>query len=314
MLHHVLAFIRARAFTLFIPTAAAMTAGLVLASSAAAAEPAGDIVQEHNIVYGKGGSEDLTLDLARPAQTSGLVPGIVYVHGGGWRGGSRNSYRNEIQDAARRGYVAVTIDYRLTQPDAQGKAKYPFPAQLEDVKCAVRWLRANADKYHVDPKRIGATGESAGGHLVLLLAVTGDNKQFEGTGGNPDVSSQVQAVVNWFGPTDLARMYGYNPGVDPLLTALVGGTPQEHPEQYKAASPVTYVTKDACPVLTLHGTVDKLVPVDQASEFDAAMKKAGATSVVMIMKGIGHGFGGKVRHQADDDTFAFFEQHLKQGK
>ena len=109
---------------------------------------------------------------------------------------------------------------------------------------------------------------------MLLLAVTGDNKQFEGTGGNPDVSSQVQTVVNWYGPTDLARMYGYNPAVDPLLSALVGGTPQEHPEQYKAASPVTYVTKDACPVLTLHGTVDKLVPVDQASEFDAAMKKS----------------------------------------
>ncbi len=314
MLHSVRAFTRARAFTLFVPTAAALTAGLILASSAAAAEPAGDIVQEQKIVYGKGGSEDLILDLARPAQTSGLVPGIVYVHGGGWRGGSRNSYHNEVQEAARRGYVAVTVDYRLTQPDAEGKAKYPFPAQLEDVKCAVRWLRANADKYHVDPKRIGATGESAGGHLVLMLAVTGDNKQFEGTGGNPDVSSQVQAVVNWFGPTDLARMYGYNKAVDPLLSALCGGTPQERPDQYKATSPVTYVTKDTCPVLTLHGTADKLVPVDQASEFDAAMKKAGATSVVMIIQGNGHGFGGKVRRQADDDTFAFFEQHLKQGK
>jgi acetyl esterase/lipase len=308
--------IRSRARTSFFCWAAVVAAGsfLLFTGSATAQEPGAKAIIETGFVYGKGGSEDLKLDLARPEQATGLMPGLVYIHGGGWRGGSRNGYHKEIEEAAQRGYVAVTIDYRLTQPDAQGKAKYPFPAQLEDCKCAVRWLRANADKYHVDPHRIGATGESAGGHLVLLLATTGGNKEFEGTGGNPDVSSQVQTVVNWFGPTDLAKMYGYNKGVDPLLKTLVGGTPEQVPEQYKTTSPVTYVSKETCPILTLHGTADKLVPVDQAAEFDAAMKKAGATSVLVIMKGIGHGFGGKVRRQADDDTFAFFEQHLKHGK
>jgi acetyl esterase/lipase len=307
--------IRSRTSTFFlISTVLATTEVLSLADVSSAAEPATNVVVTEGITYGRGGTEDLKLDLARPEHSAGLLPGLVYIHGGGWKGGSRNGYRNEIREAAQRGYVAVTVEYRLTDPDKHGKAKYPFPAQLEDVKCAVRWLRANAGKYHVDPKRIGATGESAGGHLSLLLAVTGSTNQFEGTGGNADVSSQVQAVVNWFGPTDLARMYGYNKMVDPLLTALTGGTPQERAEQYKVASPMTYVSQNTCPVLTIHGTADKLVPVDQATEFDTAMKKAGASSSLMILPGKGHGFFGQVRRQADDDTLAFFEQHLKHGK
>ena len=252
--------------------------------------------------------------MARPEHAEGLLPGIVYIHGGGWSGGARSAYGNDIQEAAKRGYVAVTIEYRLTQPDKSGKAKSPFPAQIEDCKCAVRWLRANAEKYHVDVNRIGATGGSAGGHLSLLVGVAGSVRRFDGTGGNPDVSSQVQAVVNYFGPTDLARMYGYNQRVDRLLNTLVGGTPQEQAEEYKAASPVTYVSKDVCPILTIHGTADKLVPVEQAVEFDAAMKKAGATSQLMILEGQGHGFMGPANRQAREATFAFFDKYLKPAK
>jgi dipeptidyl aminopeptidase/acylaminoacyl peptidase len=124
----------------------------------------------------------------------------------------------------------------------------------------------------------------------------------------------VQAVVNYFGPTDLARMYGYNKRVDGLLNTLVGGAPQEQAEEYKAASPVTYVSKDVCPILTIHGTVDKLVPVEQAVEFDAAMKKAGATSQLMILEGQGHGFMGPADRQAREATFAFFDKYLKPAK
>jgi len=313
--------LRTRAWSSARRSAAIVIAGLlfVVARNASAVEPTaaaptGNVVVEKDIVYGKGGTEDLKLDLARPEHAEGLLPGIVFIHGGGWSGGNRGAYRNDIQEAAKRGYVAVTIEYRLTRPDKNGKAKYPFPDQIEDCKCAVRWLRANAEKYHVDPNRIGATGGSAGGHLSLLVGVAGPVKKFEGTGGNPDASSQVQAVVNWFGPTDLARMYAYNKQVDRLLNTLVGGTPQEKAEQYKEASPVTYVTKEVCPILTIHGTVDKLVPVEQAVEFDAAMKKAGATSELMILEGQGHGFIGDANRKAREATFAFFDKCLKPAK
>ncbi len=279
-----------------------------------AEDPVPGVVVEKDIAYGKVGTEDLKLDLARPEHAEGLLPGIVFIHGGGWVGGDRGIHRREMLEAAKRGYVAVTIEYRLTQPDKTGKAKYPFPAQIEDCKCAVRWLRANAEKYHVDPNRIGASGGSAGGHLSLLVGVAGAEKKFEGTGGNPDASSKVQAVVNYYGPTDLARMYNYEKRVDQLLKTLIGGTPQERPDQYKAASPLTYVGKDTCPILSIHGTLDKLVPVDQAVEFDAAMKKAGATSELIILEGEGHGFHGPADEKALEATFAFFDKHLKAAK
>ncbi|HET6324359.1 MAG TPA: alpha/beta hydrolase, partial [Planctomycetaceae bacterium] len=178
--------IRSNARTSALLSAALGFASLVfvVAQSASAAEPKADVVIEKDITYGKGGTEDLKLDLARPQHSEGLLPAIVFIHGGGWSGGDRGTYAREIQAAAKRGYVAVTIEYRLTQPDKTGKAKYPFPAQIEDCKCAVRWLRANAEKYHVDPNRIGATGGSAGGHLSLLVGVAGSEKKFDGTGGN----------------------------------------------------------------------------------------------------------------------------------
>lgn len=311
--------IRTRAwFSPVLLAAAIIGSLLVFARTASAIEPVAsaptNVVVEKDITYGKAGTEDLKLDLARPEHAEGLLPAIIYIHGGGWSGGNRAAYTNDIQGAARRGYVAVTIEYRLTHPDKTAKAKYPFPAQIEDCKCAVRWLRANAEKYHVDPNRIGATGASAGGHLSLLLAVTGSSKKFEGKGGSPDASSQVQTVVNWVGPTDLARMYNYNKQVDLLLRTLTGGTPQERAEEYKDASPITYVAKNVCPILTIHGTGDKLVPVDQAVEFDAAMKKAGATSELLILEGEGHAFRGPAIRKAREATLAFFDKHLKPGK
>jgi acetyl esterase/lipase len=303
--------IRPRAWSAPLVLAGVVVAGLSFATRSASAA---GVVVEKNIVYGKGGTDDLKLDLARPEHSEGLLPGIVYIHGGGWSAGNRTAYKNDIQEAAKRGYVAVTIEYRLTQPNASGKAAAPFPAQIEDCKCAVRWLRANAEKYHVDPNRIGATGGSAGGHLSLLVGVAGPVKKFEGSGGNPDASSQVQAVVNYFGPTDLAAMYGFNKRVDRLLDTLVGGTAQERPADYKSASPVTYVAKDTCPILSIHGTKDPLVPVDQAVEFDAAMKKAGATSELILLEGQEHGFKGSAALKARDATFAFFDKHLKAPK
>jgi acetyl esterase/lipase len=270
-----------------------------------------DVVVEPDITYGKAGDVELKLDLARPEASSELHPAIVYIHGGGWQFGGRNEFKKEIEEAARRGYVAVTVTYRLSDPDSSHKPRHPFPAQIEDVKCAVRWLRANAEKYHVDPNRIGATGDSAGGHLSLLVGVTGSVHELEGNGGNPGVSSGVQAVVNYFGPTDLAKLYATSNRASGLVKTLMDGTPEEHPDRYREASPVTYVSKDSPPTLSIHGTADNVVPPDQAVEFDAAMKKAGASHTLMMLPGEGHGFKKDAARKALEAKFKFFDEHLK---
>ncbi len=266
---------------------------------------------EENITYGRGGEIDLKLDLARPEAGVGPFPGLVFVHGGGWRGGNRQRYRREIENAARQGYVAVTVTYRLTQADDNGKARYPFPAAVHDVKAAVRWLRANAEKYNVDPQRIGAMGGSAGGHLSLMLGLTDKSDGLEGEGGNAETSSRVQAVVNYFGPTEMTALSETSPGAAPIVASFLGGTPKEKVDVYRAASPITYVSKDDPPVLTLHGEVDKLVPPDQAHRLDEAMKQAGVPHETMILKGQAHGFRGPAGQQAIEAAYRFFDKHLK---
>ncbi len=291
---------------------------------AAAPLQAAEVVVEKDIVYGTGGGKDLKLNLARPEHPNGLLPAIVYIHGGGWRYGDRKDYQTEIEEAARRGYVAVTVTYRLSDPDPSGKPRNPFPAQIEDVKCAIRWLRANAEKYHVDPDRMGATGGSAGGHLSLLVGVTGTglgpfaapqangrHANFEGNGGHAGISSRVQAVVNYFGPTDLARLHATSKRAAGLLENLLDGPPEKAAALYKAASPITYVSKDDPPTLTIHGTADPVVPVEQATEFDAAMKKAGASHTLLLLEGEQHGFTRKGSQTAREATFKFFDAHLK---
>lgn len=266
---------------------------------------------EEKITYGRGGEVDLKLDLARPDAGEGPFPGLVFIHGGGWRGGNRQRYRREIENAAQQGYVAVTVTYRLTEADKSGKAKYPFPAAVHDVKAAVRWLRANAEKYNVDPQRIGAIGGSAGGHLSLMLGVTDKSAGLEGEGGNAEASSRVQAVVNYFGPTEMTVLSETSRGAAPIVASFLGGSPKEKVDVYRAASPLTYVSKDDPPILTLHGEKDTLVPPDQAHRLDEAMKQAGASHETMILKGQPHGFRGPANQQASEAMYRFFDKHLK---
>lgn len=283
---------------------------MTLGTGSARGEDAGEIVKEGPITYCTAGGKELQLDMARPAG-EGPFPAIVFVHGGGWEGGNRAGYLGYIQLAAKKGYVAATVSYRLTQPDAKGKAKFPFPAQVNDVKCAVRWLRANAAKYKVDPNRIGATGGSAGGHLSLMLGVTDASAGLEGDGGFADQSSQVQCVVNIFGPTDMPHIAKSTGGAAPIVARFLGGKPDEVPEAYKKSSPITYVKKELPPILTIHGTADTLVPPDQAERFDKAMREAGANHTLLLLNGQGHGFNGPAAIQANDATFEFFDKHLK---
>lgn len=259
------------------------------------------IAYDENITYGKGGDVDLKLDFARPKE-GGPFPAIVCIHGGGWRGGSREVYRPLIKELAAKGYAAVTVSYRFAP-------QHPFPAQVEDVKCAVRYLRENAEKLHIDPDRIGATGASAGGHLSLMLGVMGSEDGLEGEGGHAKQSSRVQCVVNWFGPTDLAQEFPEN--VRGLLNDFIKGTPAEKPDVVKQASPITYLSKDDAPILTLHGTKDNIVPYSQATLLHKACKEIGLEHELITVEGGGHGWGGEQVRKTLDQTIAFFDRHLK---
>lgn len=264
------------------------------------------VVLENGITFGKGGDIDLKLDLARPAEGKGPFPALVFIHSGGWNAGNRAEYDYPIQQVAEKGYVAVTVDYRLTRDEIEnGKTKYPFPAQINDVKCAVRWLRASAVKYRIDPDHLGAFGFSAGGHLALMLGLTEPSDGLEGEGGNIGYSSRVQAVVNSAGPTDLISYPPENPDFY-FVMHLLGGTLKELPELYKRASPLTYVKKDSPPILTIHGDRDPEVPLEQAKRLDAKMKEVGASHTLIIKKGAGHG-----SFHNDKAVWDFFDRNLK---
>lgn len=277
---------------------------------------AADVTVEENVTYGKAGDIELKLDIARPAG-DGPFPAIVFIHGGGWYQGNRQGYRSQIMEAAQRGYVAATISYRLMTFDVEKKetatATPIFPAQIHDAKTSIRWMRANADKYHVDPKRIGVTGASAGGHLSLLVGLTDAESKLEGEGGHADESSRVHAVVNVFGPTEMVSGYETS-SVAWILRLFMGGKPDEAADRYKMASPITYVSKDDPPVLTLHGDKDTLVPIAQARVLDEKMKAAGADHTLIVYEGQGHGFAGESRDNAAKSTWEFFEKHLKPKK
>jgi acetyl esterase/lipase len=277
--------------------------------SAASAQ---EIAVTPNLTYATVDGVNLQLDLAVPKEGEGPFPAIVLIHGGGWSGGNRHAFRAKMEDAAKRGYVAATISYRLTEPDKEtGRGTRPFPAQIHDCKAAIRWLRANAKDHQINPQKIGVMGASAGAHLSLLLGLTSASDMLEGSGGNPNQSSRVQAVVNIFGPTDLVREFETAPGAVGFLKALLNATPEDARDQYVAASPITYVSKDDPPVLTLHGDKDMLVPPDQATLLDERMKAAGATHELVMLPEQGHGFAGEAAQKADEAAWAFFAKHLK---
>ncbi len=287
-------------------------AGLLLILVAVAAQT-GEYTVEEDIVYGHAEDKDLVLDLARP-KGDGPFPMIVYIHGGGWFQGDRKVYRGEIEEAAKRGYVAASISYRLMKFDMDKKetttAMPTYPAQVYDVKAAIRWARASATKYHIDPDRIGVTGASAGGYLSLMLGMTDATDKLEGDCGNPIQSSRVQAVVNVFGPTEMATCYEKSV-VKWICRLFLNGTPVEVPERYKAASPINYVTNDDPPVLTLHGDQDDLVNIEQARMLDAKMKAVGVSHTLLELKGQGHGFDANTQKITSKATWDFFDRYLK---
>jgi acetyl esterase/lipase len=262
------------------------------------------VVLEKGIEYTNPDGQHLQLDLARPKTGDGPFPAVLCIHGGGFRAGTRDGYDGLIAQLAHRGYVAVTITYRLAP-------KYPFPAAVHDSKAAVRWLRANAAKYHIDPERIGVTGGSAGGHLAQFLGVTAGVKEFEGQGGNPDQSSAVACVVNYFGPSDFTKSYGKSVDAAVVLPLFLGGNLESARERHIRSSPLNWVTPDAAPTLCIHGTEDKYVAYEQAVWLTDRLKAAGVEAELLTLKGAGHGFKGKDAETADQALMAFFDKHLK---
>jgi acetyl esterase/lipase len=259
---------------------------------------------ETGIEFANPDEQHLQLDLAMPKTGDGPFPAIVCIHGGGFRAGTRQGYDKTCVMLAEHGYVAATITYRLAP-------KYPFPAAIYDCKAAVRWMRANAAKYKIDPTRLGVMGGSAGGHLAQFLGVTAGVKEFEGDEGNLDQSSAVACVVNYYGPSDFTKSYGHSVDAAEVLPLFLGGNLESKRHEHIIASPLYWVTPDAAPTLCIHGTEDDHVQYDQAVWIVDKLKAAGVEAELLTMQGAHHGFKGDDAKKADEAMMEWFDKHLK---
>jgi acetyl esterase/lipase len=270
----------------------------VVAPVGAEPKPALDL----DITYAKAGDKELKLDLAKP-EGKGPFPCVVLFHGGGWRMGNKKDVRSWLPFLAEEGYVAASVGYRLV-PDAT------FPAQIEDGKTAVRFLRANAKKYGIDKDRVAAMGWSAGGHLACMLGLADPKCGFEGKECS-DQSSRVQAVVDYFGPTDLAAFGKDELAQKGMLAPFVGKRYADDPAAHEKASPVKYVTKDAPPFLIFHGTKDWVVPIEQSRELAEKLKDVHVPVKLVEVPGEGHGWDGKANGETTRETLKFLAEKLK---
>ncbi len=271
---------------------------------------AGEIETEKEVEYSNPADQHLKLTLCRPKQIDGLAPAVVFIHGGGWSGGHRDRWQGACEELARRGFVAVTVTYRLAPA-------FPFPAAVEDVQAAVRWLRANAERLKINPTRIGAAGDSAGGHLAQCLGVGVDTRlaappPADHPSGAGDQPTRVQCVVNIYGPNDMTRMKG--PHVDGVLKNFLGGDVEAARHRYVLASPFDWVTPEAAPTLIIHGTKDDIVPYEQATIMQERLKGVNVEVELLTLEGAGHGFQGENSDKANAAMYAWLESHLKPKK
>lgn len=274
-----------------------------------------ELVHETGVHFATVDGHRLFLDLFRTARQPGeRAPAVIYVHGGGWHGGDRADVPGEFM--AEAGFITISIDYRLT-----GVAS--FPAQIHDVKAAIRWVRANADDLGIDPDRIGLWGHSAGGHLALLAATTGDDPALEGKVGVTGVSSAVCAVVAGCTRTEMLIDWYAADGkpfpepVDASLSALFGGPRREKEDVARLASPFWHLRPGVPPVLLQHGTEDETVPINQARAFVARSRAMGNVADLMELPGVGHDAntplfpGNPDPYGAKERTIEFFDAYLR---
>uniref|UniRef100_Q02A51 Alpha/beta hydrolase fold-3 domain protein n=1 Tax=Solibacter usitatus (strain Ellin6076) TaxID=234267 RepID=Q02A51_SOLUE len=262
------------------------------------------VIADRDVEYSAVGGRQ-TLDIVRSREGSGAPrPAILLVHGGGFRAGAKESYLPLAIKLAERGYVAATANYRLSP-------RNQFPAAVEDVKAAVRFLRAGAAKYNLDPAHIGALGGSAGGHLVLMLGLTAGVAEFEGSGPNREQSSAVQCVVDEYGPTDFTQSYSKSVDAAEVLPMFLGGNLDHERAAHMRASPLNWVTPNAAPILAIHGTADTYVAYEQSLWIVERLIAAGVPAELETISGAGHGFKGADALRADERAFAWFDKYLK---
>ncbi len=282
-----------------------------LTTQAIAAEVTPGVKSELGVPYVENGHGRQVLDLYLPDRTSEKPwPLVIWIHGGAWMGGGRAN--PQVMYLVREGFAVASIDYRLSQ-DAS------WPAQIFDCKAAVRFLRANAAKYHLDADHFGVGGDSAGGHLAAMIGTSGDLKELEGELGNPGVSSRVQAVLDWFGPTDLI-VIGQQSRSDSVIqhdapnspeSRLLGGPVHERRELARTANPLTYIDQDDPPFLIMHGDADRVVPLGQSTILAKALIDAGVEVTMKTVHGAGH--EGPQFHSPESRRMVveFFSQKLK---
>jgi acetyl esterase/lipase len=293
----------------------------LLASSAAQAQ---SCQTYPNLTYATwtasdGSTQPLQLELLVPSGTSAPVPVVVWIHGGGWFSGSRLPIPSGVSALCSQGYAVASVDYRLV-PDAI------WPAQLHDVKAAVRWLRAHADSYGLDPDRFAAWGDSAGGHLAATLGTTGGlssvtigraSVDLEGSvGDHLDESSRVQAVVDWYGATDFLQMRFYpttsnHDAMGSPESKFVGGPIQKNPERSATANPISHVSSDDPPFLVMHGTIDDLIPFNQSELLVEALRQRGVPVSFVPVPEVGHGGGGFTTSANYQAVYSFLDARLR---
>ncbi len=238
-------------------------------------------VLDSGIPFCTGGGKPLLMDILIPKDRIATpTPAVLWIHGGGWDHGDKNAHSGPAF-LVEAGFIAATLSYRLSDES-------PFPAAIEDSKCAIRFLRANAAKYGIDPDRIGVAGSSAGGHLAELIATTDQNAGLGGNGGWQNVSSRVQAAASYWGVSDLTMPFPED--TDKVIAKFLRGTGKEKPDLYRKASPVSYVSKDDSPLLLVHGEEDKDVPFEQSVRMAGIYRQVGAPVEFIAVKNAGHDF------------------------
>ncbi len=269
-----------------------------------------------NISYADTDNPRQTLDLMLPKKRGDEpLPVVVFIHGGGWRNGDKGRGHNRIEPFVASGnYAGVSVGYRLS-----GEAQWP--SQIHDCKAAIRWIRANAEKYNLNADRIGVWGTSAGGHLVTMLGTSGDVEAMDGSlGSNNQYSSRVSCVADFFGPTNFLTMNETaiesarldHDAADSPESLLIGGAIQDHPEKVATADPITYVSADDPAILIVHGTLDPLVSFNQSELLYAALDKAGVEKTLITIDGGEHGRG--FPPQTTELVERFFDHHLRGNK
>jgi len=243
-------------------------------------EPPDDVAMVKDLVYAERDGHELRLDLFLPKSGAGPFPAIIFVHGGGWLWGDKTDHRREAAELARKGFVTACIEYRLTR-------EHIYPAQVDDVKEAIRWVRANARQYRIQPDRIGAAGSSSGGQLVALMGVTPEKSHYVSPEPYPGISASVQAVAAFCAPVDLVEQFKQD---GTAAAILLGSVPRENPGLWAEASPINHVGSGAAPFLFLHGTKDKLVPYQEVLEMLGKLKSVGVQAELFAAEGGNHDF------------------------